>query len=551
AFTSSESSATFTCALDGAVSAACTSPAQYSGLAEGAHSFVLTGRDAVGNTSTVTRSFIVDISPPSLTITNPIEGAAIALSQVSVEFASADAAATFTCSRDGSFASACTSPRLFSNFPDGPHTVSVTARDAAGNTSSVARSFVIDTTGPPLDVSSPAPNEVLPAQELTAVFASSEATATLLCSLDGAVAEACSSPKQYSGLAGGQHELKIAAVDALGNRTEVTRTFLATAPTMPPLTIAASCTQSNFVASKTAIDCSFSSPNELVSSQCSVTGPGANYPLADCTSPISYSTGEGALVFTVSGTDVYGQSATTTRTINVFHGDGAVKAVCVREFSGISCTWDAGPSGPSTCSMSGPNPSPGASCSQPKAYYGLNPGNHTFKVCVNTGFGVNCSSVPITVASDAAPTVTPGCTRSADGTEITCNPTASESAAFRCTFGGITQACTGPATWSGLSSTTNYTMKICGTDTSSQTSCATQTLLAVPLKITASCSTAQPYTADCTWTKNKALSFVACGLWGPLSVGQTGGCTSPLHYAGLLPGAYQLVISGTSAVGEE
>jgi hypothetical protein len=48
-FSASESGATFTCALDGAAWSACTSPAGYSGLAPGGHSFAVRAADAAGN----------------------------------------------------------------------------------------------------------------------------------------------------------------------------------------------------------------------------------------------------------------------------------------------------------------------------------------------------------------------------------------------------------------------------------------------------------------------------------------------------------------------
>lgn len=52
AFSSPEMGATFACSLDGAPSAACTSPANLGGLSVGAHSFKVWAFDAVGNIST-------------------------------------------------------------------------------------------------------------------------------------------------------------------------------------------------------------------------------------------------------------------------------------------------------------------------------------------------------------------------------------------------------------------------------------------------------------------------------------------------------------------
>lgn len=66
AFASSEAASTFRCALDGGLPAPCTSPATYTGLASGTHTFGVAATDAAGNTDATPAvwSWTVDASTP-------------------------------------------------------------------------------------------------------------------------------------------------------------------------------------------------------------------------------------------------------------------------------------------------------------------------------------------------------------------------------------------------------------------------------------------------------------------------------------------------------
>src|SRR5262249_7774347 len=69
AFTA-EAGATTACQMDGGGFAACTSPASFGGLAQGAHTFIVRATDAAGNSATDTRTFTVDTIAPTVTITS-------------------------------------------------------------------------------------------------------------------------------------------------------------------------------------------------------------------------------------------------------------------------------------------------------------------------------------------------------------------------------------------------------------------------------------------------------------------------------------------------
>src|SRR5262249_50402474 len=132
---SSESGATFACKLDAAAYVACSSPASYSSLASGSHTFSVRATDTVNNTdpSPPNRSWTVDTSPPDTSISTGPSGN-VASSSASISFTSTEVGATFECRLDGSSFASCTSPKAYTGLADGSHTFDVRATDAAGNT---------------------------------------------------------------------------------------------------------------------------------------------------------------------------------------------------------------------------------------------------------------------------------------------------------------------------------------------------------------------------------------------------------------------------------
>ena len=124
----------FSCALDGAVAAECTSPVAYSALKEGAHSIAVTATDLAGNRSQAkTYAWTIDTSPPVVTIssTSPSFSPTSSTGMVVNFTMSADATAA-QCSLDGAALSACTSPWRTTGLADGTHQVEIIATDKAG-----------------------------------------------------------------------------------------------------------------------------------------------------------------------------------------------------------------------------------------------------------------------------------------------------------------------------------------------------------------------------------------------------------------------------------
>ncbi len=130
---SSEPDASFACSLDGAAFAACTSPAVFAGLGQGAHTFQVQATDLAGNTSGATsRAWMVDTKAPNATIgRGPAKSTKTRTA--TFRFSSTEAGATFKCKLDQGAWRICKSPKTYRNLKKGSHTFQVTATDKAGN----------------------------------------------------------------------------------------------------------------------------------------------------------------------------------------------------------------------------------------------------------------------------------------------------------------------------------------------------------------------------------------------------------------------------------
>jgi myo-inositol-hexaphosphate 3-phosphohydrolase len=155
-FTSTSASATFACSLDSAAFVSCTSPASYTGLSTGAHTFQVRASDQNGVDPTpASFTWTVDTTPPGGDTTPPdttiTSGPAATTTSTTASFAftSNEANSTFQRSLDGAARAACTSPQTYTGLAAGSHTFSVWATDAAGNTDATAatRTWSISTGG--------------------------------------------------------------------------------------------------------------------------------------------------------------------------------------------------------------------------------------------------------------------------------------------------------------------------------------------------------------------------------------------------------------------
>jgi len=121
------------------------------GQPEGVHTFYVKARDTAGNWGSVkSYVFMLDFTPPSVTVTSPGDGSLIHVTSVTIVWRGDDALSGirgYAARLDnGSTVYVGTEASvMFVELPDGWHTVSVEAVDAAGNSRTTSVSFRVDT----------------------------------------------------------------------------------------------------------------------------------------------------------------------------------------------------------------------------------------------------------------------------------------------------------------------------------------------------------------------------------------------------------------------
>ena len=229
---------TFSCQLDAAAAAPCTSPYDVSGLSQGTHTVTVTAMDASSNNAHSTYQWLVDTTNPTVQLTTT-PSAKSNSSSAAFAFSGSDALTppvTFTCRLDVGPAAPCTSPASVSGLSEGTHTFTVTAADGAGNSAPTSYQWLVDTTPPTVQLTAtPAAKSNSSTAQFT--FTGSDTGSPPLsftCQLDAGAAAPCTSPYDVIGLAEGTHTFAVTATDGAGNSAATSYQWLVdtTAPTV-------------------------------------------------------------------------------------------------------------------------------------------------------------------------------------------------------------------------------------------------------------------------------------------------------------------------------
>ena len=219
-FSDAEAGAVFECKLDAAAFAVCTSPLNLSSLGQGAHTFEVRAKDALGNLSTsAIRSWTVDTIAPVAPLINGGPSGLVGSSDANFAFSHSEGAGvTFECKLDLASFTACSSPANYAGLADGAHVFQVRATDSVGNAGAIStRNWTVDTVAPVLPTITSGPAGSVASTGATFAFSHTQGGVTLECKLDLGAFAACASPRSYTGLAQGAHSFQVRAVDGAGN----------------------------------------------------------------------------------------------------------------------------------------------------------------------------------------------------------------------------------------------------------------------------------------------------------------------------------------------
>jgi hypothetical protein len=558
-FSADQAGSTFECQLDGGGWTACSSPRNYSSLAEGNHTFNVRAING-GLTDAVpaSRTWNIDTTTPNTTINTGPSGAVNSTSANFI-FSSSEGGSTFECRIDGGSWSSCTSPRNYTGLSQGSHTVDIRATDSAGNTDSTpaSRTWTVDTVAPNTTINT-GPSGTVSSTSADFTFSSSEGGSTFECRIDGGSWSSCTSPRNYTSLSNGSHTFDVRATDSTGNLDSTPATRAWTIDSAAPETTI-NTGPSGSVNSNSA-SFSFSSNKAGSTFECRIDGGS----WSSCTSPRNYtSLSQGSHTFDVRATDSVGNldstPASRTWTVDTVAPEttintGPTNGSNVNSTS-ASFTFSANETSSFECRIDGGSWS---SCTSPRNLTGLSNGSHTFDVRATDSAG-NLDSTPASrtwTVDTVAPntTINTGPSGTVNSTSASFSFSANETSSFECRIdGGSWSSCTSPRNYTGLSNG-SHTFDVRATDTAgnldSTSATRTWTIDTVAPVTTISSgpangSATNNSSANFAFSSNKAGSTFECRIDG----GSWSSCTSPQNYTSLSQGSHTFDVRATDTVG--
>lgn len=386
----------YTCQLDANAPVLCSSPINYNSLTDGEHIFRVQGTNGAGSGPVASYSWRVDRSVPQINIiSGPAEKAETNDRTPEFQFETNEPA-TMQC-RLGSGWLSETTPNWNSfqdcsegdylqdpALADGKYTFQIVATDEAGNSNTLNREFIIDTTAPIVQIDS-GPSGTISIPNASFTFSSNEdPDVTYQCQLDNSVWQDCATPKVYSGLSDGSHTFRVRGTDLAGNISNPVSQSWIVSSVLPEADFdntpekQSNSPNAQFV---------FSSNKEPVTFECQLDNQG----WAECESPLNLSNlSDGEHRLDVRATDSLGQTGpvkTYTWIIDTIAPKVTIKSTPEKNTKARQARFSfAANEKPVTyeCKLDGQK---WQACLTPKTYKKLKEGNHVFKVRAADSFG--------------------------------------------------------------------------------------------------------------------------------------------------------------------
>ena len=562
------------CQLDGGAFTACSSPATYTGLSSGTHTFSIKATDTAGNVGTAnTVSWTVDLTTPVPVISSkPV----VMSNDASPSFVFSTTSppdgsiSGHECNVDNAGFSACASPYALSGLAQGTHTFIVRAVDNNSNRSTaVTYSWTVDLTMPTVLLSS---NPASITSNLNANFVFSAAdtggatVANIKCQVDGGAFADCTSPLSLT-LTSGSHSLSIKSTDSAGNISATTTYSWIIDTTAPTVSIASKpASLTNSQAASFTFSASDTGGGTIAGYECKLDSA----VFGACSSTPSYaSLTAGSHTFSVRVTDTASNvsavaSYTWTVDLTTPLASITTNPASVTNATSASFSFSANPppSGSITGYLCNLDSAGFSSCTSPKSYGSLVQGSHVFQVrSVDNNGNQSGSATYSWIIDTTAPTLTiqtspenPAAVKTGSFTFAAADTGGASVDGYTCKIDGAAYAsCASPFNFSALTDG-SHTFSVRATDTAANTSTVSSFTWSVdttpPTVIIGSKPTSLNNLASGSFSFSATdmtgtISSYSCSLNGASS----SSCTSPFSFSGLVGGTHNFSVTAKDNAG--
>lgn len=290
--------------------------------AEASYVLIVTATDAVGNEAVETVNFAIDATPPVLSLVAPQDGSLVGATSVNIRVNATDA--NLLDVRIGASELFPVGNDVYAaDFPvvEGPQQFSIIARDFAGNDVTVPLNVTSDNTYPVVTVTAPEEGARLSSGAVTVVGTVTDANSPAVTINGASVPLVNGSFSQSVTLIPGDNTIRVVGVDEGGNETPLNRTVRMN-QVLPTISITTP-TEGEALDSPVLV-------TGTVTNGDAQDNPGLNTVFVNGTEAMVSTAGDftanvvmgaGLQTFTATVTDLYGLSASASRTVDITGGN--------------------------------------------------------------------------------------------------------------------------------------------------------------------------------------------------------------------------------------